>query len=74
MEEKPHKIIVLEELIEMRSKKQKELMYYQEKLLELEEKMKHIQMDIDVTSIIINMIEGENVIDIQKYLIERRKD
>lgn len=58
----------------MRSKKQKELMYYQEKLLELEEKMKHIQMDIDVTSIIINMIEGENVIDIQKYLIERRKD
>lgn len=58
----------------MRSKKQKELMYYREKLLELEEKMKHIQMDIDVTSIIINMIEGENVIDIQKYLIERRKD
>lgn len=58
----------------MRSKKQKELMYYREKLLELEEKMKHIQMDIDVTSIIIKMIEGENVIDIQKYLIERRKD
>ena len=58
----------------MRSKKQKELMYYREKLLELQEKMKHIQMDIDVTSIIIKMIEGENVIDIQKYLIERRKD
>ena len=58
----------------MRSKKQKELMYYREKLLELEEKMKHIQMDIDVTSIIIKMIEGENVIDIQKYLIERGKD
>jgi len=71
MEEKTHKIIVLEELIAMRSKKQKELMYYREKLLELEEKMKHIQMDIDVTSIIINMIEEENVINIEKHLVDR---
>lgn len=55
----------------MRSKKQKELMYYREKLLELEEKMKHIQMDIDVTSIIINMIEEENVINIEKHLVDR---
>jgi len=69
-----HKILVLEELLKVRSRKQKELAYYQEKLLELQEKMQYIQMDIQVTNIIIGIIEEENVVDIQKYIIDRRLD
>jgi len=62
-------IIVLEKLLESRLKKEKELKYYQEQLEELQDKMKHLQMDIDVTNIIINMIEGEKIVDLKTYLI-----
>ena len=62
-------IIILDKLIESRLKKEKELKYYQEELMELQEKMKMLQMDIDVTNIIIRMINDENVIDLKTYLI-----
>ena len=62
-------IIVLDKLIESRLKKEKELKYYQEELMELQEKMQNLQMDIDVTNIIIRMINDENVVDLKTYLI-----
>jgi len=62
-------IIILEKLLESRLRKEKELKYYQEQLEELQDKMKHLQMDIDVTNIIINMIEGEKIVDLKTYLI-----
>ena len=62
-------IIVLDKLIESRLKKEKELKYYQEELMELQEKMQNLQMDIDVTSIIIRMINDENFVDLKTYLI-----
>ena len=37
--------------------------------MELQEKMKMLQMDIDVTNIIIRMINDENVVDLKTYLI-----
>tara|TARA_R100000951_G_scaffold100778_1_gene91697 strand:- start:652 stop:867 length:216 start_codon:yes stop_codon:yes gene_type:complete len=64
-------IIVLDKLIASRLKKEKELKYYQEELMELQEKMKMLQMDIDVTNIIIRMINDENVVDLKTYLIEK---
>ena len=64
-------IIVLDKLIASRLKKEKELKYYQEELMELQEKMKMLQMDIDVTNIIIQMINDENIIDLKTYLIEK---
>lgn len=62
-------IIILDKLIESRLKKEKELKYYQEELMELQEKMKMLQMDINVTNIIIRMINDENVVDLKTYLI-----
>ena len=62
-------IIILGKLIESRLKKEKELRYYQEELMELQDKMKTLQMDIDVTNIIIRMINDENVVDLKTYLI-----
>jgi hypothetical protein len=64
-------IIILDKLIASRLKKEKELKYYQEELIELQEKMKMLQMDIDVTNIIIRMINDENVVDLKTYLIEK---
>ena len=62
-------IIILDKLITSRLKKEKELKYYQEELMELQDKMKNLQMDIDVTNIIIRMINDENVVDLKTYLI-----
>jgi len=62
-------IIILDKLIASRLKKEKELKYYQEELMELQEKMKMLQMDINVTNIIIRMINDENVVDLKTYLI-----
>jgi hypothetical protein len=62
-------IIILDKLITSRMKKEKELKYYQEELMELQDKMKNLQMDIDVTNIIIRMINDENVVDLKTYLI-----
>tara|TARA_R110002111_G_scaffold121022_1_gene184676 strand:+ start:2002 stop:2223 length:222 start_codon:yes stop_codon:yes gene_type:complete len=67
-------IIVLDKLIESRLKKEKELKYYQEELMELQEKMKMLQMDIDVTNIIIRMINDENVVDLKTYLIGKANE
>ena len=62
-------IIILGKLIESRLKKEKELRYYQEELMELQDKMKNLQMDIDVTNVIIQMINDENIVDLKTYLI-----
>ena len=62
-------IITLGKLIESRLKKEKELKYYQEELMELQDKMKTLQMDIDVTNVIIQMINDENIVDLKTYLI-----
>tara|TARA_R110000851_G_scaffold165767_1_gene310850 strand:- start:1106 stop:1327 length:222 start_codon:yes stop_codon:yes gene_type:complete len=67
-------IIILDKLIESRLKKEKELKYYQEELMELQEKMKMLQMDIDVTNIIIRMINDENVVDLKTYLIGKANE
>lgn len=67
-------IIILDKLIASRLKKEKELKYYQEELMELQEKMKMLQMDIDVTNIIIRMINDENVIDLKTYLIGKNDE
>ena len=66
-------VIVLEKLIASRLQKEKELKYYEEQLLELQEKMSHLQMDIDVTNIIIKMINDENVVDLKTYLIGKEE-
>lgn len=73
-EQDNHRVIILQELLDQRNRKQKELLYYQEKLLELEEKMRYIEKDIMITNTIINIIEQENVIDLQTYLITNKKD
>jgi hypothetical protein len=68
-----HKIILLQELFATRSRRQKELDYYNEKLADLQSEMEYIQRDIDVTNVIIELIQDDNVIDLQKYLETRAR-
>lgn len=72
--QQPPKLIYLSEVLETRVRKEKELEFYAKELEKLKEKMFFLQKDIDLTNIIIDMIEKENVVDFQQHLLERNKD
>jgi hypothetical protein len=61
-------IILLEEILDLRSRKKKELEYYNQQLEELKMRMFFIQKEIDLTSNIIIMIEKEKIVDLKKII------
>ena len=65
------KIILLTDIIEQKVRKEKELEYYQHQMEELKKKMFFVQKEIDVTSVIINIIETEKVVDLREYTYKR---
>lgn len=64
------KIIRLGELIEHRLRKEKEIEYYKQQLLDLQDKILNLQKDVDLTKLIIDIIQSEKVIDIQQKVEE----
>jgi len=64
-------IILLTDIIEQKVRKEKELEYYQQQMEELRKKMFFVQKEIDVTSIIIDIIEQEKVVDLREYTYKR---
>lgn len=59
-------IIIIQDLLETKSRKEKELAFYQEELRKLQEKMHYIKLEIQLTSDIILMIENEKIMDLRK--------
>ena len=62
------KIILISDIVETKLRKEKELQYYQEELEKLKQKMFFLQKDIDITNLIINMIENEKVLDVKEQM------
>ena len=52
-------IISLADLIEQRFRKQQEIDYYRETLINLERKIRELDKEVDITTLIIDMIERE---------------
>ena len=65
------KLIHLTEILETKIRKEKELEFYQKELEKLQQKMFFIKKDIDLTNMIIDIIEQEKVYDIKQHMIER---
>jgi hypothetical protein len=65
------KLIQITDIIETKVRKQKELEFYEKELKKLQQKMYFIQKDIDITNIIINIIENEKVMDIKENMEAR---
>jgi predicted ATP-binding protein involved in virulence len=59
-------VISLTDLIESRLKKQQEIEYYQETLERLQKKIGELNMEVSITSIIIDMIESERVLTLDE--------
>lgn len=67
------KIILLEDIYDLRRRKEDELRYYNEQLEKLKEKMFFVNKEIELTSFIIDIIENEKVTDIKKLIADKRK-
>ena len=59
-------VISLEDLIETRLRKQQEIDYYKESLIKLEKKIRELAKELDITTLIIDMIEDERVLTIEE--------
>jgi hypothetical protein len=58
------KIILLEDFIEQKVRKEQELEFYEKELAKLQEKMFWVKREIDLTNTIIRVIKDETVIDL----------
>ena len=67
-----NKIILLTDYIEQKVRKEKELEYYTKELEELQRKMFWLRKEIQLTNVIIDIVEKEKVIDIKEYLEDKR--
>lgn len=65
------KLIKITDILETKLRKEKELEYYQKELEKLQQKMFFLKKDIDITNIIIDMIEKEKIYDVKQNMIER---
>ena len=61
-------VVSLTDLIESRLRKQQEIEYYQESLMRLQRKIGVLGKEVDITTLIIDMIENERVLT----LVEKR--
>ena len=66
-------IIIIQDLLDTKARKIKELYYYNEELKKLQEKMKWLKMEIKLTEDIIAMIEREKIVDIKELLKKENK-
>jgi len=63
------KLIHITDILETKLRKEKELEYYQQELEKLQQKMFFIKKDIDITNLIIDMIEQEKIYDVTQNMI-----
>ena len=73
-------VVSLADLIEQRLRKQQELEYYRETLTTLQRKIGILSKEVDITTLIIDMIEGDKVLTIEEkqgrilYLNQQRDE
>jgi|TARA_R110002074_G_scaffold392497_1_gene578043 hypothetical protein len=65
-------IISLADIIEQKIRKEKELEFYEQQLLDLQKKMFFVRKDIEVTNLVIEIINDESR-DILKVLRQDKK-
>jgi len=61
-------IIIIQDLLDTKARKEKELFFYSEELKKLQEKMKWLRAEIKLTEEIIIMIEHEKIINIKDMI------
>jgi len=65
---KTGKLILISDIIETRLRKEKELEYYQKQIEKIQNKMFFLKKDLEITNLIIDMIEKEKVVDLKEQM------
>lgn len=62
------KILLIQDIYDLRTRKQEELDFYHKELEKLQIKMSYIRVEMDLTNRIIDMIENEKITDLKDWL------
>ena len=62
------KILLIQDIYDLRTRKEEELAFYHLELEKLQLKMNYIRVEMDLTNRIIDMIENESVTDLRDWL------
>ena len=65
------KLILLEEFLEQRLRKEHEISYYEEQMKEIERKLFFLRKERELTATIIDMLTREKVVDQQEMVEEK---
>jgi len=65
-ESEPKNIIFLEEVIQQKLRKEKELIFYEKKLKKLQVKLNFLRDEIKLTNLIIHLVTAEKDLDVTK--------
>ena len=66
-----HKLILLEDFLEQRLRKEQEISYYEEQMKEIERKLFFLRKERELTATIIDMLTREKVVDLQEMVEEK---
>ena len=69
--ESERKIVLLSDFIEQKVRTEKELEYYTQQLEELQKKLFFLNKEIELTNLIIDIIDKEQVINVKNYLEDK---
>ena len=69
--ESERKIVLLSDFIEQKVRKEKELECYTQQLEELQKKLFFLNKEIELTNLIIDIIDKEQVINVKNYLEDK---
>ena len=65
------KLIQITDILETKLRKEKEIEYYEEQIKKIQTKMMFLQKDLDLTQLIISIIEKEKIYDIKETMEQR---
>jgi len=65
------KLIQITDILETKLRKEKEIEYYEEQIVKIRQKMMFLQKDLDLTKLIISIIEKEKVYYIKQEMETR---
>ena len=71
MESDENKIILLQDVIDQRDRKEKEIAFYQSELEKIEERLFFLRKEQQLTQFIIDAIQNEKLLDVREYLEEK---
>tara|TARA_R110000751_G_scaffold52493_1_gene114424 strand:- start:1124 stop:1366 length:243 start_codon:yes stop_codon:yes gene_type:complete len=63
-------IVSLTDLIETRLRKEQEIEYYMDALTQLQKKIKYLQKDVNITILIIDLIEKEKIMTLDEKALK----